>query len=179
MTLLKIKGYEFNAITIRDSFTRRAQRFYNNIINTLHSIGISEDDIFIDLEPVAIKQLPASVSWYIEGYHLHYSYKAGTKYVENLFVVSKIIEFEVKQILAGEKTIEQFIFDFSESDEIEKERKEARRLLGVDEDSLDLELMNKKYRELAKETHPDMPTGDTERFKMLNRAHKILKRELA
>jgi len=32
---------------------------------------------------------------------------------------------------------------------------------------------------LAKETHPDMPDGDTEKFKMINRAHKILKRELA
>jgi len=179
MTLLKIKGYEFKARVIRDSFTRRAQQFYNNIITSLRSIGVSEDDIDMDLEPVAIKQLPANVSWYVDGSHLHYSYNAGTKYVENLFVVSKIIEFEVKQILAGEKTIEQFILDFSESHKVEEERKEARKLLGVEEDSLDLDLMNKKYKELAKETHPDMPNGDTERFKMLNRAHKILKRELA
>ena len=179
MVLLKIKGYEFNALPIRDSFTRRAQRFYNKVINSLRSIGVTEDDITIDLEPVAIKKLPASITWYFEGYRLHYSYNAGTKYVENLFVVSKIIELEVNQILAGEKTIEQFIFDFSESEEVEEERKEARKLLDVEEDSIDFDLMTRNYKELAKETHPDMPNGDTERFKMLNRAHKILKRELA
>jgi hypothetical protein len=179
MAQVKIKGYEFNAITIRDSFNRRAQRFYNNIINSLRSVGIIEDDVEMDLEPVAIKRVPASATWYIEGYKLHYSYNSGTKYVENLYVVSKIIEFEVKEILAGEKTIEQFIFDFSESDEIEQERKDARKLLGVAEDSLDFELMSRKYKELAKDAHPDMPNGDTEKFKQLNRAHKILKRELA
>ena len=177
--LVKIKGYEFNAITIRDSFNRRAQLFHNNIIQTLRSIGLTEDDIDIQLEPVAIKRLPAKAVWYVDGYKLHYSYNAGTKYVENLFVVSKIIEFEVKEIISGKKTIDQFIFDFSENDEVEEERKEARKVLGVDEDSLDFELMSKQYKKLAKESHPDMPNGNTERFKMLNRAHKILKRELA
>ncbi|MCX9025094.1 MAG: DnaJ domain-containing protein [Candidatus Methanoperedens sp.] len=38
--------------------------------------------------------------------------------------------------------------------------------------------MTTKYKALAKELHPDMPTGDTEKFKQLNIAHKILKREL-
>jgi len=133
----------------------------------------------IELERVAIKNLPASATWYFEGYRLHFSYNGASKYVENLYVVSKIIEFEVGQIIAGEKTIEQFILDFSESDEVEQERREARAVLGVEEDSVDLDLMTKKYKELAKETHPDMPDGDTEKFKMINRAHKILKRELA
>ncbi len=178
MPHVRIKGYEFNAINIKDSFNRRAQRFYNAIVSSLRSIGVSEDDIIIDLEPVAIKRLPASATWYLDGYRLHYSYKAGTKYVENLFVVSKIIEFEVHEILTGEKTIEQFIFDFSEGDEVEEERKEARKLLGVPEDCLDFQKISKAYKKLAMKAHPDMPTGDVETFKALNRAHKILKREL-
>jgi len=179
MTMQTIKGYEVNVLVIRDSFSRRAQRFANNIMNTLKTIGVSKDDVKIHLDPVAIKNLPASATWYFEGYRLHYSYNGCSKYVENLYVVFKIIEFEVNKILEGEKTVEDFIYDFSESDEVEQEREEARRVLGVDEDSIDLELMNKRYKELAKEAHPDMSTGDTERFKALNRAHKILKRELA
>ncbi len=178
MTLIRIKGYEFNVTPVKDSFTRRAQRFYNNIIASLRSIGIPDEDIDITLEPVTIKKLPASATWYVEGSQLHYSYNQGNKYVDNLFIVSKIIEFEVKKILAGEKTIEQFIFDFSEPDEVEEERKEARKLLGVDEDSLDFELITRNYKELAKKAHPDLAGGNTERFKKLNRAHKILKREL-
>ena len=136
------------------------------------------DDVEIKLERVPMKKLPATATWYIDGCQLQYSYKAGNKYVENLYIVSKIIEFEAKLILAGEKTVEQFIFDFSENDEVDAERKEARKLLGVEDDSLDFDLMSKKYKQLAKEAHPDMPNGDTERFKELNKAHKILKREL-
>ena len=176
--MIKIKGYEFNAISIRDSFNRRAQKFKNNIIRNLRAIGLTEDDIEIDLEPVPIKSAPASASWYVEGSHLHYSYKAGSKYVENLYVVSKLIEFEVKELVDGKKTIEQFILDFTEEHDVEDERKAARELIGVDPDSLDLTLITKKYRDMAKELHPDMPNGDTEKFKALNRAHKILRREL-
>lgn len=178
MTLIKLKGYELNTINIRDSFTRRALRFQNNIIQTLKQIGLTEDDVYIELEPVAIKKAPASASWYVEGYHLHFSYKACNKYVENLHVVSKIIELEVNEIIAGNKTIDQFIKDFTEEKDVEKERKDARELLGLKDDELDFELINKQFKKLAKEWHPDMSTGDVEKFKALNRAHKILKREL-
>ena len=67
---------------------------------------------------------------------------------------------------------------FSEDKDVQEQRKKARELLGIDEKSLDLDLINKRYRELAKSLHPDMPGGDLEKFKALNRAHKILKREL-
>ena len=178
MALIKVKGYEFNAVTIRDSFNRRAQRFMNKIIKTLRGVGLTEDDVEIDLEPVAIKNVPASVSWYLEGSHLHYSYRGCSKYVENLYVVSKLIEFEVKAVVEGRKTIDQFIMDFMEEHDVADERKAARELLGVDPDCLDLALISKKYKVFAKDLHPDMPGGDTEKFKAVNRAHKILKREL-
>jgi hypothetical protein len=178
MAIINVKGYEFNAITIKDSYGRRAQQFKNNIITSLRALGLTEDDVEVELERVAIKRVPASATWYVEGMRLHYSYKACEKYVENLYVVSKIIEFEVNAILEDKKTIEQFITDFTEEEDIEEERKKARELLGVDEDSLDFEQMSKNYKKLAKELHPDMPTGNTEKFKAINRAHKMLKREL-
>ncbi|MDP2845958.1 MAG: J domain-containing protein, partial [Candidatus Methanoperedens sp.] len=65
-----------------------------------------------------------------------------------------------------------------EDSDVEDKRKEAREFFGVEPDSNDLEIITKKYKALAKELHPDMPSGDTEKFKQLNIAHKILKREL-
>jgi len=41
-----------------------------------------------------------------------------------------------------------------------------------------LDLISKKYKDLAKKLHPDMETGDIDKFKAINRAHKMLKREL-
>ncbi len=178
MMIVRVKGYDINVLSIRDSHNRRALKFKNNIISSLRAIGLTEDDIDVSFEAVAIKNTPASVSWYVEGSHLHYSYKACSKFVENLYVVSRLIELEVKALLAGEKSIDQFILDFMEEHDVEEERKEAREFLGVDPDSFDMDLISKKYKLLAKDAHPDMPNGDTERFKALNRAHKILKREL-
>jgi hypothetical protein len=178
MTRIRVKGHEFNLISIKDSYNRRAQKFKNNIIASLRILGLTEDDIILDLEPIAIKKMPASVTWYFEGFHMHYSYKICNKYVENLYVVSKIIELEIKSIVDGEKNVEDFIKDFREEPDVNDERIAARELLGVDKDSIDLNAINKKYKQLSKDAHPDMPNGSTEKFKELNKAHKILKREL-
>ena len=56
--------------------------------------------------------------------------------------------------------------------------KKAREVLGIDEDSIDLSQIDSKYKELAKKYHPDMPGGDANKFKQINHAHKILRREL-
>lgn len=176
--LITIKGHEFPALLVRDSYSRRALQYKNNIISTLGEIGVTDDDIDIEIEPVAIKNVPASVTWYAEGYRMYYSYKAGKRFVDNLYIVSKVIECEVASLRAGKKTFEEFLLEFSEKDDVEHTRKEAREILGVDENELDMSLIDKKYKELAKKYHPDMPDGDTEMFKKINNAHKVLKREL-
>ena len=176
--MIKVKGHEFNEFNAKDSFSRRAVQFSNNIIKTLRKIGLTEDDIEIPMEASAVKKAPASASWYIDGHHLYYSYDACSKFVENLYVVSKVIELEVTSLLNEQKTPEEFISEFSEDKDIADKRKKARETLGLSHDTLDLELINKKYKILAKEFHPDMPKGDTDKFKEINHAHKTLKREL-
>ena len=178
METVTIKGYEFEAVIARDSYNRRALQYKNNIINVLSKIGIISDDIDIDLETVAIKNVPASATWYDNGYRMYYSYKSAKRYIDNLYIVYKVLNFEVADLLAKKKTFEEFLLDFTEKEDVEHMRKEARKILGVEEDVLDLDYINKKYKELAKKYHPDMPEGDLEMFKKINNAHKILKREL-
>jgi len=178
MVKLTVKGHEFSMFQVRDSYTRRAVQFKNNILESLRKIGLTEDDIEVPLEVFALKKAPASASWYIDGHHLYYSYNLSLKFVENLYVVSKVIELEVEALLQEKITMEEFIAKFSEDHDIESKRKQAREVLGLDPHIMDLELINKTYRDLAKEHHPDMPLGNTERFKEINNAHKLLKREL-
>ena len=178
MSRLKIKGHEFSAYVVRDSPSRRAVQFRNNILSSLRKIGLSEDDVDVELETLAVKKTPASASWYMEGHHLYYSYNGAAKYVENLYVVSKVIELEVDALLKEKKTLRDFIGEFSEDKDVGNKRKEARKVLGVDEGTLDLNIINEKYKLLAKEHHPDTPSGNMEKFKEINNAHKILKREL-
>jgi hypothetical protein len=178
MAKMKVKGHEFNAPLIRDSFDRRALQFHNNIITLLKKIGVIEDDINVFLQPVAYKRGRASVSWYLDGRNLYYSYSQSRKFVENIYVVFKVIEAEVNALLSEEKTFDQFIDDFSEDKDVEEKRIEARKLLGVEEDCNDLGLIGQGYKKMAKKCHPDVSGGSTEKFKEVNNAHKTLKREL-
>ena len=178
MSRLKIKGHEFSAFIVKDSPSRRAVQFRNNILGSLRKIGLSEDDVDVEIDTVAVKKAPACATWYIGGHHLYYSYNGAAKFVENLYVVSKIIELEVEALLKERKTLQNFISEFSEDKDVCDKREEARKVLGVDEDILDLNIINEKYKSLAKTNHPDMPNGNMEKFKEINNAHKILKREL-
>lgn len=175
---MKVKGYEFKEPLIRDSYDRRAVLFRNNILESLQKIDLSEDDVDIPLEKNARMKAAASATWYFEGHHLYFSYGLAAKFVENLYVVSKVIELGVKALLEGEKTVEEFVRDFSEDRDVEQQRKEARKTLGVPEDCNDMEEIDRKYKALAKEHHPDAG-GKVEKFKKINNAHKMLKRELA
>lgn len=175
---MQIKGHEITPIVIKDSHSRRAEQFKNKIIQALKKLGITTDDIDIELERFALRKAPASVEWYFDGNLLYYSYDGG-RYIDNLYIVMKVIEAEIAALENDQKTLEEFISAFREDDDVVEQRKHARELLGLPVDCRDLDLINKTYKQLAKAAHPDMDGGSHDRFKELNRAHKILKRELS
>ncbi|MCL7410822.1 MAG: J domain-containing protein [Methanosarcinaceae archaeon] len=176
--MVKIKGHEIGSIVVKDASNRRSIQFKNNIIKILKKIDVIEDDINIPLEKIAIKKAKASATWYISDHRMHFSHNMQSKYVENLYVLFKVIEIEVNLVISGENTLRDFISEFKEDSDVYDRRKEAREFFDCPHDETDFEVINKKYKVMAKELHPDMSTGDTEKFKKLNIAHKILKREL-
>jgi len=179
MAIIKVRGHEINNYSSRDSFNRRALLLRNNIINSLKRIGLTERDIAVSHEVHALKKAQAYALWFMDGYRLYFSYNSpSTMFLENLYVVSRVIELEVDNLLDNKKTFEEFIREFTEDKNIDKKRIEARETLGLSRNIMDIELINKKYKILAKEHHPDMPTGSTEKFKTINDAYKTLKREL-
>ncbi|MCX9014604.1 MAG: J domain-containing protein [Candidatus Methanoperedens sp.] len=173
-----IKGHEIETVVFKSAHNRRALQLKNNIVMLLRSIGVKENDINVPVENVAIKKAKASATWYYSNHRMYYSHNMQGKYVDNLHVLFKVIEMESNLVLSEKKTFDDFISEFKEDSNVDDKRKEAREFFGVDPDLNDIEVINTKYKALAKELHPDMPTGDTEKFKQLNIAHKILKREL-
>ena len=176
--MAKIKGYDFKEITIRDSYDRRALKYKNQIINDLRIFGLTEDDIDIPLEKVTMKKAQASAAWYLWNEHLLFSYNGSAKFVENLAMVTQVIEHFIDLLSEEKITKEKFLETFVEEKDILEQRKKARETLGVEEHSIDFETMHKNYKQLSKKHHPDMPSGDAEKFKKINTAHKILKKEL-
>ena len=176
--MIIIKGHEIETVIIKNAHNRRALQFKNNIIMLLIIIGVNENDIDIPVENVAIKKAKASATWYYSGHRMYYSHNMQSKFVDNLHVLFKVIEIESNLVLSEKKTFDDFISEFREDSDVDDKRKEARKFFDVDPDLNDLEIITKKYKAMAKELHPDMPSGDTEKFKQLNNAHKILRREL-
>ena len=176
--MIKIKGHEIELIAIKDAFSRKAVQLQNSIVKTLKQIGVKEEQIDIPLEILAIKKAKASATWYAHGRRMHYSYNLQKRFIDNLYIVFKIIELEVNSVISEKKTLTEFISEFEEEDDVDAKRDEAREFLGLEKDTQDFEAIDKRYKEMAKELHPDMPTGDIEKFKKLNKAHKTLKREL-
>ncbi|NOQ55611.1 MAG: DnaJ domain-containing protein [Nanohaloarchaea archaeon] len=175
--MVNIKGHDIDVMITKVAFNRKALQFNNNIIAHLKSIGVDEYDIEIPFEQIAIKKAKASVTWYMDGHRLYCSHNLQRKFVDNIYVLSKVIEAEVNLVLSKEKTLADFYTTFKEDKDIEKKRNEAREFFGVAHDETDWSVIDRKYKILARDLHPDMPTGDTERFKKLNDAHKTLKRE--
>ena len=174
-----IKGHDINPVNITAAHSRKALQFKNSIITNLRRIGVDEYDIEVPLETLAIKKAKASATWYLAGHRMYYSYNLQKKFVDNLYIISKVLEIETNLVLSKKKTQDEFIAAFTEDKDVDDKRKKARDLLGIGHEVNDLEIINKKYKDMAKELHPDMPTGDTEKFKQLNNAHKIIKRELS
>jgi hypothetical protein len=176
--MITIHGHEFNVPPIKDSYSRRATQLANKIFQVLKDLGISPDDIDIPEERMPMRKAPAEVSWWCAGYFCHFTYTPGKSYVENLYVIQKVLELEVKSVIEEKKSMEEFLQDFREDHDIKDLRKEARKTLGVEEDCMDIKEIDSKYKKLAKEHHPDMPNGNEVEFKKFNIAHKILRKEL-
>jgi len=129
-------------------------------------------------ERIAQKKAPASVEWWMMGRNLKYSYLLMPRFIENLYIIDKVLKIEVEKLPSKEINFDQFAREFSEDDDLSEQLKEARKTLGVDENEKDFELISKKYKDLARQYHPDMPEGDHELFQKVNAAHKLIKKEL-
>ena len=178
MTILRIKGRDIETISVKDSHSRRALQCRGKIIALMKTIGVNEDNLDISEERVANRKAPAFVKWYFDGKHMYYSYFAGANYAENLYVAFKVVETFINDLIEEKITLNDFLNEFAEDDDIIEKRKKARKALGLDEETMDVEAVDKAYKKLAKELHPDMPSGSAEKFKQINNAHKLLKKEL-
>ena len=175
--MLKVKGYELEEPVFRDSFDRRAVKVQNHIFATLKQLNIERDDAKVSMEKMARKKAKASVAFWFEGRNLKYNYSQMPRFIDNLYVVDKILEIYVDQLFNKEITLDQFQREFSDDDKIDEKLADARKTLEVAEDETDFELISKNYKSLAKKCHPDMG-GDHEMFQKINTAHKMIKKEL-
>ena len=176
--MVKVKGNEIEIPVFSNAFDRRAVQIQNRIMATLKMLNIDRDNTDMRMERNARLKARAKISWYFEGRNLSYSYSLCPKFIENLYVVDKVLATEVDRLLDKEISLDEFHREFSEDDKLDEKLVDARKVLGVKDDETDFELISKHYKVLAKKYHPDMSGGDHEMFQKINAAHKLIRKEL-
>jgi len=181
MTKFVVKGHEIEVKITKSGYDRKAVVFANNIIEELKKLNIKRDDIEIKTTGIlGNKNLPATVEFWTHGHYLRFSYSLTKRFIDNLYIIKELIKLEVNEVLNEEKTFEEFLHTFSEDGnrkELSKNLKNAKLTLGLNEDETDVELINQTYKKHAREHHPDMG-GNLEEFQKINKAHKLIKKEM-
>ena len=95
--------------------------------------------------------------------------------MDNLAAIEQLVHQEVLFIQRGIKTFGQVMNQFAlpGPDEV-KDSFDPRKVLGIPDNVVDPDYIKFKYREAAKENHPDRG-GDSEEFKKIQKAWEMLK----
>ncbi|MCA9486844.1 DnaJ domain-containing protein [Candidatus Woesearchaeota archaeon] len=178
MSKFRIKGYELELKVTKSAYERKSILFANSIIETLGKLGVGRDDIEVSLGVMGNKNLPAQVEWFYDGGYLECSCSLTRRFIDNLYLIMKLLEICVSELVSGKISKEDFLKLFREERNVKLHRRESREILGVSENEMSLEVITNAYKKLAKLHHPDRG-GDVETFQNINFAHKTLKRELS
>jgi hypothetical protein len=180
MSTVSVKGHEIEIKITKSNYDRKAVLFANNIIEELKKLNITRDDIEIKTNILGNKNIPATIEFWAQGHYMRFSYSMAKRFIDNLYVIQKVIEIEVNEVLIGKKEMLEFFHTFSEdtkSKDISKELKIAKQELGLDENENDIDKINVEYKKLARKHHPDMG-GNLEEFQKINKAHKLIKKQM-
>lgn len=179
--MVLVKGHEIEVKVTKSAYDRKAVLFANNIIDELKKLGITRDDVEIKTNIIGNRDVPAVIEFWGDGHYCRFSYSMTKRFIDNLYVIMELIKIEVNEVLIGRKQILEFYQTFTEDGDrktISKDLAAAKIVLGLSEDEKNLDIINAAYKKLAKEHHPDMNGGSMEEFQKINKAHKLIKKEM-
>lgn len=147
------------------------------IYKWLGRIGITKDYISIEHGPYP-RDCWAEVKWQVNGDD--YSYKCSSQKDNKncLAAIEQLVHQEVIFIERGIKTFGQVMSQFRIGYEGKDKFIDPWQVLGVDKKIKDIDYITYKYKTKAKELHPDTGSGDAEKFKELQEAYTVIKKEL-
>lgn len=175
-----VKGHEIVVRVTKAGYDRKSILYVNTIVQELKKLNIQRDDIEVKTNVLGNKDIPAVLEFWADGHYLRFTYSMTKRFIDNLYVIMELIKLEVNDVLTGKINLNEFYHRFTQEDnpkEINNKLKEAKSILGLGASEADIEVINKAYRNLAKSHHPDLG-GDLNEFKKINKAHKLIKKEM-
>lgn len=181
METFVVKGHEIPLKITKTGCNRKAVQLVNSIVADLKLIGVVRDDIEVEIPTLANRISPAVLEFWLNRQYCRFSYSKAKRFVDNLYLISKLINLEVREVVEKRKDIHEFYSMFNESKSdmkaLDKSLNEAKLLLGVEENEDDIDTINLAYKKLARKHHPDLG-GSMEEFQKVNKAHKLIRKEM-
>ena len=179
MTAIEVNGKVIHIRPTKSLFKKTAYQLAQETLDSFKKIGITRDYIVLELPRNPLKRdTPAEISWVVNGKDHYYSCNTQETYRDNLGVISRVIYQDCYAIRNGMKSFGQVMSQFRLDYDPDSQRtKTPREILGIPEHINDKDYIKFKYKQKAKELHPDQG-GDTEKFKELKEAYENILKEL-
>jgi len=179
VTRIEVNGTNITIIPTISRFKKTAFVISEKIYHALSSIGIAKEFITLNIPRNPLKyDTAAEIAWVVNGEDHYYSCNTQETYRDNLGVISKVIIQDAYAIRNGMKSFGQVMNQFKIGyDESGDKIRSPREILGVPDSMNDLDYIRFKYKQKAKELHPDTG-GDPEEFQELQEAYDSVKKEL-
>lgn len=180
MEKIQVNG---NTILIRptkSTFHRTADNMKKEIFRNFSKIGITPEFIQMNLPRNQLKiGEPAQINWTVNGHDYFYECRTQERYIDNLGVISKLVAQESYSIRNGLKKFGQVMNQFSLGfDGKDAEVFNPWEIIGITPGTNDIDYLTYKYKQKAKEVHPDTSDKDKDLFQNLQQAYQILKKEM-
>ena len=158
---------------------RTAYQSSQIILEAFERVGLTHEYIKLTLPRYPdVKGLAAEVSWTINGEEFSYRCNSQKRYLDNLGVIANVIEMDTYAIRTGLKSFAQVMAQYKIGyDPNGIKIRTAREIVGVDAGNKDFDYITYKWKQKAKELHPDVE-GSTQKMQELNGAYEELKKEL-
>ena len=174
---ITVNGREVIIKQNESNFKKSISTMMREIKQSFKLIGITEEFIELNMPRYGEEKRTkvAEVTWSVNGVNHYYRSDKQCSFQNNLGVINKVIEMDAYAIRKGLKPFGQVMSQYLL--EGGKAELTPRQFLGIREDMKDLGYIEYKYKEKAKEMHPDVG-GDAEEFKKLQEAYNKIKEEL-
>ncbi len=178
MPTIEVNGQHVEIKINKTSASKNIGAYKRDTLRWLERIGITKEFISIEHSHYGYEESFAEIRWMVNDKEYYYKCNTQDTATGCVAAIEQLVHYEVIFIERGIKTFGQVMNQFRIGyDPDAPHARTPREIIGIPEHINDIEYIKFKYKQKAKELHPDKG-GNAEDFKDLQEAYSKLKKEL-
>ena len=178
MATIEVNGRHVEIKINKTSAGKNIGAYKRDILRWLERIGISKEHVSIEHSHYGYEDPFAEIRWVVNNKEYYYKCNTQDNATGCVAAIEQLVHYEVIFIERGIKTFGQVMNQFRIGFDPEAPHtRTPREIIGIPDSNNDLAYIKFKYKQKAKELHPDQG-GDPEQMQELNEAFEQIKKEL-